>query len=879
MHVQKIWVLRGPNLWARSPVLEVELDLQHLNDPPTSSLPGLSDRLLAWLPTLGQRPATDGGPGDFARQLRDGSSLAHVLQQVTLELQSLAGCGVKFGLVHPTGRPGFYRVVIEFEEEKVGCACLGAAREVCVAALDDRPYDVPGKLHELRDLAHDVRLGPSTGAIVRAARRRKIPVRRLSSGSSLVQLGHGARARRICTAETDRTGAIAESIAQDKQLTRSLLQSVGVPVPEGRPVSDADDAWEAALELGLPVVVKPQYGNHGRGVATDLTTREQVIRAYQAACEEGSSIVVERYIPGVDYRILVIGDRVVAAALREPAHVIGDGRSTVRRLVDEVNKDPRRSDGHATVLSWIKLDPVSLAVLAEQGYTPESVPPAGVRVLIRRNGNLSTGGTATDVTDQIHPDVVARAVDAARVIGLDIAGVDVVVTDISRPLEEQRGAVVEVNAGPGLRMHLEPSAGKPRPVGEAIVDMLFPPGDGGRIPTVAVTGVNGKTTTTRLLAHLLRRPDRVVGMTCTDGMYVDGRRLDSRDCSGPRSARAVLLNPRVQAAVLETARGGILREGLGFDVCDVAVVTNIGQGDHLSLRGIETIEDLARVKRVVVEAVAPAGVAVLNAGDPLVAAMAGHCPGKVIFFARDGGKPVVAAHRRSGGRAAFVRGGALVFAEGDREEVLAPLAAVPLTHGGRVAFQVENALAAAAAAWALAVPPAEIRVGLASFAGDAGQVPGRFNVFRAGEATVIVDYAHNPSALAALVDALGQFPHRRRTLVFTGCNRRDADVVRMGTIVGGGFDRVILCEDRGNNDRADGELGALFRRGLAAGGRVAETVAADDERGAIARALRDAGPGDVVVLGVECIEDALALVRRTLPDGGNAACDLASPVL
>jgi cyanophycin synthetase len=531
------------------------------------------------------------------------------------------------------------------------------------------------------------------------------------------------------------------------------------------------------------------------------------------------------------------------------------------------------------VLSWIKLDPVSLAVLAEQGHTPESVPAAGVRVLIRRNGNLSTGGTATDVTDQVHPDVAARAVDAARVIGLDIAGVDMVVTDISRPLEEQRGAVVEVNAGPGLRMHLEPSAGKPRPVGQAIIDMLYPEGGDGRIPVVAVTGVNGKTTTTRLLAHLLGRPGRVVGMTCTDGMYVDGRRLDARDCSGPRSARAVLLNPRVEAAVLETARGGILREGLGFDTCDVAVVTNIGQGDHLSLRGIETVEDLARVKRVVVEAVAPAGFAVLNAGDPLVAAMAGHCPGKVIYFARDADNPVLAAHRRSGGRAAFVRGGAIVLAEGEREEVLAPLAEVPLTHGGRVAFQVENALAAAAAAWALAVPSAEIRAGLASFAGDAGQVPGRFNVFPAGDATVIVDYAHNPSALAALIDALDQFPHRRRTLVFTGGNRRDTDVVRMGEIVGGGFDRVIICEDRGNNDRADGELAVLFRRGLATGGRVAETLAAADEPDAIARALRDAGAGDLVVLGVESIDDALALVRRTLADGGNAACGLAPSLL
>jgi cyanophycin synthetase len=544
--------------------------------------------------------------------------------------------------------------------------------------------------------------------------------------------------------------------------------------------------------------------------------------------------------------------------------VVGDGRSTVAQLVAEVNKDPRRSDGHATVLSWIKLDAVSLAVLADQGCTPESVPPAGARVLIRRNGNLSTGGTATDVTDRVHPDVAARAVDAARAVGLDIAGVDVVATDIGRPLEGQRGAVVEVNAGPGLRMHLEPSAGKPRPVGEAIVSLLFPEGATGRIPVVAVTGVNGKTTTTRLVAHLLARPGAVVGMTCTDGMYVDGRRIDTRDCSGPRSARAVLLNPRVTAAVLETARGGILREGLGFDRCDVTVVTNIGSGDHLDLRGVETPRDLARVKRTVVEAVAPTGTAVLNAADPLVAPMAGHCPGSVTYFALDGGQPVLAAHRRAGGRAVFVRDACVMLAEGGREEVLVPLAQVPLTHQGRVAFQVENVLAAAAAAWSLGVPPEAVRAGLESFTGGPEQVPGRFNVLAAGGATVIVDYAHNPSALAAVVDALDRFPPGRRTLVFSGCNRRDADVIDMGRIAGDGFDRVLLYADRGQRDRADGELNALLRRGLASGARTPEVADSPDEFAAIETALRDLRPGEVAVLGVESVEKALDVVQTAL---------------
>ncbi len=859
MEFRDVWALRGPNIWARFPVFEVELDLGGTSSPP-DAVAGFRDRFLASLA---------GGAAAPASHLAADGTLAHALQHAALRLQTLAGSDVAFGATRETAQQAVYHVVVEYEEEALGRACLDAARALCLAAVHNHPFDSAAKLCELRELAHEVRLGPSTASIVAAARRRDIPVRRLNDGS-LVQLGHGARARRICTAETDRTGAIAETIAQDKELTRALLRAVGVPVPDGRSVADADDAWAAAEEVGTPVVVKPQFGNHGRGVATNLTTREQVARAHEAARQEGDAVLVETFAPGSDHRLLVIGDRLVAAALREPAQVVGDGRATVRELVAEVNKDPRRSDGHATVLSFIKLDPVALGVLAEQGYAPESVPPTGARVLIRRNGNLSTGGTASDVTDFVHPDVAARAVDAARVVGLDIAGVDVVATDVSRPLEEQRGVVVEVNAGPGLRMHLEPSAGKPRAVGEAILSMLFPEGQTGRVPTVAVTGVNGKTTTTRLIAHLLRRQGRVVGMTCTDGIFIDGRCIERKDCSGPRSARSVLLNPRVEAAVLETARYGILREGLGFDRCDVAVVTNIGGGDHLGRRGIDTPEQLARVKQVVVESVAPGGWAVLNADDPLVAGMAGRCPGAVVLFARDAGRPALAAHRAARGRAVFVRDGALVLAEGDREEVLLPLGRVPMTHSGQIAFQVENVLAATAAAWALGVPLPVVRAGLESFAGDAQQVPGRFNVFRGRGARVIVDYAHNATALAALVDALGPFGDGRRVLVFSGINRRDRDVVEMGEVIGRGFDRVVLYQDRDNLDRADGELNALLCRGFTAGGRVAQIKETHDEREAVAVALRHLEPGDLLVIGAESIDGVLAQVRSHLEAFGPA---------
>jgi cyanophycin synthetase len=852
MEFGRIWVLRGPNIWARVPVLEVELLQGSALSWPPNAAAAVAERLRDRIPGLRLAPI-DGQP----------LGIAALLQHLTLELQALCGSPVKFGLVRSTPEAGLNRVVIEYEEEEIGRACLDVARDACLAAIADAAYDGPARLTALREMAQDSRLGPSTRAIVTTAKKRNIPIRRLNR-DSLVQLGYGVRQCRICAAETDRTGAIAEAIAQDKELTRSLLQAVGVPVPEGRPVSGEEDAWCAAEELGLPVVVKPQDGNHGRGVATNLSTREQVVRAFAAARDEGSRVIVEQFIPGVDYRLLVVGDQLVAAALRAPAQVVGDGRSTIEQLIEEINRDPRRSDGHATVLSRIKLDAVALGVLADQGYAPESVPPAGVHVLIRRNANLSTGGTAMDVTDVVHPDVAARAVEAARVVGLDIAGVDIVATDISRPLEAQRGAVVEVNAGPGLRMHLEPSFGESRPVGEAIVSMLFPEGQTGRIPIVAVTGVNGKTTTTRLVAHLLQGVGRTIGMACTDGLYLDNRRINARDCSGPRSARAVLGNPLVHAAVLETARGGILREGLGFDRCNVAVVTNIGDGDHLSLRGIETLDDLARVKRTVVEAVADTGRAVLNAADPLVVTMADHCPGKVIYFARDADNPVLADHRRQGGEAVFVRNGSVTLARDDREQSLVELDRVPLTHGGLVGFQIENVLAGVAAAWALDTPLEVLRDLLETFRGDAVQAPGRFNVLTSDGATVIVDYAHNPSALAALVEALNQFPHRRRSLVFTACNRRDIDVVRMGEIIGDGFERVVLYQDQGNTDRADGDLNALLRRGLTRGTRVKEISDAPGESGAIDQALHDLRADDLVVIGVESIDEGLAHVQALL---------------
>ncbi|AKJ30320.1 cyanophycin synthetase [Caldimonas brevitalea] len=816
-------------------------------------LPGFEVRLRARFPEIGElQPSGRRHPP---------VTMAEALELAALRLQAQAGCAVSFSRTVRTPEPGVFQVVVEYTEEAVGRLAFELAQSLCQAALDDTPFDLAAALAQLRELDEDERLGPSTGSIVQAAVARGIPYRRLTRGS-LVQFGWGSRQRRIQAAEMDRTSAIAESIAQDKELTKKLLLAAGVPVPLGRPVSDAEDAWAAACEVGLPVVVKPRDGNQGKGVTVNIVTRDHLLLAYAAAHEISSDVMVERFIPGHDFRLLVVGDKLVAAARRDPPHVIGDGRHTIRQLVDQVNQDPRRGDGHATSLTRMRLDDIALARLAVQGYTPDSVPAKGKRVVLRNNANLSTGGTATDVTDDVHPEVAERAIAAAQMIGLDICGVDVVCETVHKPLEEQQGGVVEVNAAPGLRMHLSPSYGKGRGVGEAIVADMFEPGDDGRIPVVAVTGTNGKTTTVRLAAHLLGCSGKRVGMTNTDGVYIAGQRIDTGDCSGPRSARNVLMHPDVDAAVFETARGGILREGLAFDRCQVAVVTNIGQGDHLGLNYITTVEDLAVLKRVVVQNVAPDGMAVLNAADPIVAEMAHGCPGRVTFFAADRHVPVMAAHRAQGGRVVYVEGGAIVAAEGRRQHRI-PLSQVPLTRGGSIGFQVENAMAAVAAAWALDLDWDTIARGLRSFVNDADNAPGRFNVFDYGGATLIADYGHNPDAIAALSKAVESMPARRRSVVISGAgDRRDEDIRQQTEILGDAFDEVVLYQDQCQRGRADGEVLALLREGLAKARRTRHVVEIRGEFAAIDAALARLAPGDLCLILIDQIDEALAHIAQ-----------------
>lgn len=847
MEISRIRALRGPNLWSRYTSIEAIVSCNE-TEQHIAAITGFEDRLRARFPEIKFFETA---------RLEASFSMADVLECATLGLQAQAGCPVTFSRTIQTVEPGIYQVVVAYTEEAVGRLAFELAQTLCRAAFEDTPFDLVTALTSLRELDENIRLGPSTGAIVEAALVRGIPYRRLTEGS-MVQFGWGSRQRRIQAAETGFTSAIAESIAQDKEMTKLLLSAAGVPVPDGRSVSTAEDAWKAAQEIGAPVVIKPRDGNQGKGVAVNMKTEAEIKNAFAAAFAICTDVVIERFLPGQDYRLLVVGKQLIAAARRAPPEVIGDGVQTIRQLVEQINLDPLRGDGHASPLTKIKLDSIALATLAKQGHTTESIPQKGVPVPLRNNANLSTGGTATDVTDHVHPELAARAVEAAQMIGLDICGVDIVCESVLNTLEEQGGGVVEVNAAPGLRMHIRPSFGKGRPVGEAIISTLFADGSDGRIPVVAVSGTNGKTTTVRLIAHILTTNKYRVGMTSTDGVYIQNERIDTGDCSGPRSARNVLMHPDVDVAVLETARGGILREGLGFDRCNVAVVTNIGVGDHLGLNFICTVEDLAVVKRVIVQNVAPNGMAVLNAADPMVANMASSSAGGVTFFARDGNHAVLATHRAQGNRVLCLDGGTIVMTEGKFEHRI-ELTDIPITHNGLIGFQVENAMAAIGAVWALGIEWDVILQGLRTFRNSADTTPGRFNFFSHRGATVIADYGHNPDAIGALTRAVEAMPSRHRTVVISGAgDRRDEDLRRQTEILGDAFDNVILYEDQCQRGRADGEVLALLRQGLAGAKRTKTIKEIQGEFLAIDTALETLQAGDLCLILVDQVEEALA---------------------
>ncbi|AKJ30321.1 cyanophycin synthetase [Caldimonas brevitalea] len=713
--ILRVAYLNGPNLWTYRPVLEAWVDIGELEDFPSNKIPGFPERLVAWLPSLVEHRCGIGERGGFLQRLKEGTWPAHILEHVAIELQNLAGSQAGFGKARETGQRGVYKVAFRARNEQVGRACLAAARELVLAAMDGRPYDLPATLAGLRAMVDSLCLGPSTACIVDAAADRGIPSIRLTEGN-LVQLGYGVQQRRIWTAETDRTSAIAESVSSDKDLTKTLLASCGVPVPEGRVVSDAQDAWDAAEDIGVPVVVKPSDANHGRGVSIELSAREDVEAAFGVAEREGSEVIVERFVPGNEHRLLVVGNKVVAAARGEAAWVVGDGRSTVVELIDrQLNTDPRRGLTEDFPLNPILIDeePAVALELARQGLQPDSVPAAEQRVLVQRNGNV-----AFDVTDQVHPEVAAAATLAARIVGLDIAGIDLVAQDISQPLGPQHGAIVEVNAGPGLLMHLKPVDSPPRPVGRAIVDHLFPESQSGRIPVVGIAGTSGTAVIARLVSWLLQLNGRYVGLACSDGLYLDRRRVDSRPSADWAAGQRVLMNRSVEAAVIENGAVEILAHGLAYDRCLVGVVTDVSGADALAGFHVHEPQQVYNVLRTQVDVVLPEGTAVLNADDPLVAEMAPLCDGEVLFYGLDPELPALVEHRAQGGRVVFLRAGQVVIAEGDDEHVLGALASFPLAHDARSPVAAESLLAAVGAACALGLSPELIRAGASTFDPD-----------------------------------------------------------------------------------------------------------------------------------------------------------------
>lgn len=860
MKIERIRALRGPNLWSKNTSIEALVFCEE-NERVYDRFANIEMRVRTLVPGIGALRAT----GLELSQL----TLAHFLGKVALRLQVEAGSHVTFFHVADSAQTGYFRVVVQYEEEKLGMAAMEKAFDLVSAALAGESFDTAGTIQALHEIYEDNKLGPSTGSIVNAAVRRGIPIRRLTQGS-LVQLGWGSKARRIQAAETDTTSAISEAIAQDKDLTKNILAAAGVPVPKGFLCPTFEQALEAFNQLNRKdinkgVVVKPSDGNQGKGVTVNILDEDHLKIAFDAAKPYGSGVpIVEEFIPGHDYRFLVVGGKLVAAARREPPYVVADGKHTIRELVEIENKNPLRGEGHGSALSKLRLDEIAKARISKQGYTVDSVPESGVRVVLRNNANLSTGGTATDVTDNVHPDLANTVIQAAQLIGIEVCGVDVVCQRVDEPLESQGGGIVELNAAPGLRMHLEPSIGKGRDVGGVMIDFMFAPNDTARIPLVAVTGTNGKTTTVRLIEQILRYHNLRVGFTGTEGVMVNGHLVDTGDCSGPKSAAKVLMHPEADAAVLECARGGILREGLGFDQCDVGIVTNIGEGDHLGLNFIDSVEDLALLKSVLVQNVSPTGLVVLNADDKHTVAMAKLTQSRVLFFTSTPDNTVVAAHKTKK-QPVIVHDGRLIHISFDALEESIDLSEIPLTNNGLFIFQVQNVMCAIAAALGLNIPFQTIRAALASFQSTPDTVPGRFNFFEHRGGSVIADYGHNPDALATLVNTLKNIPATQRTVVLSAAgDRRDVDIIDQGRIVGGFFDNIILYEDACQRGRPDGETLSLLQQGIAQA-KPSKAPRIQEVRGefnAIQLALDETNSGDLALVLIDQVNEALDYLKK-----------------
>lgn len=870
MRIREINAMRGPNYWSvrRHKLIVMVLDLEEMEQRPTNTIPGFRERLEKMFPSMYSHRCSVGEPGGFFQRVDEGTWMGHVIEHVALEIQTLAGMDVGFGRTRGYGEEGVYNVVFAYMEEKVGRFAAKASVRICEALIAGEDYDLDADIQEMREIREAERLGPSTGSIVDEAASRGIPWIRLNK-YSLCQLGYGANQKKIQATVTSQTSSIGVELACDKEDTKYLLEQAEVQVPKGEIIRTEAGLKDAVEYIGYPLVTKPIDGNHGRGITVDINSWEEALEGFRAAKEVSRSVIVERFITGEDYRILVINHRLVAAAKRTPAHVVGDGKSTLQQLIDEVNKDPRRGYGHEKVLTQITVNDLTKSIIASYGYTLETVPKAGERVILKDTANLSTGGTSEDVTDIVHPANVFMAERISKIIDLDICGIDVMTTDISKPLEETGGAVLEVNAGPGFRMHLAPSEGLPRNVAADVIDMLFPPGSTSRIPIVAVTGTNGKTTTTRLIAHMAKMKGFKVGYTTSDGVYIQNRMLMKGDCTGPASSEFVLKDPTVNFAVLECARGGLLRAGLGFHNCDIGIVTNVA-ADHLGLKGIHTLEQLAKVKGVIPETVHKDGYAILNADDELVYAMRKNVECNVALFSMDENNPHIRAMAKVGGISAVYENGYITICRGDWKLRVIKAVNVPLTFGGKATFMIQNVLPAVLTAYIKGFSIDDIKVSLETFIPSPGQTPGRLNLFNFENFQVLLDYAHNPAGLRALQDMIEKMESTVKIGIIAGVgDRREEDTQELGAIAAEMFDEIIIRQDKHLRGRTETEIIQMLDDGIKKAGLNKKTTIIPSEEEAITHAIKNAPKGALIVICSDVIPEALNLVAKFKEEEAN----------
>jgi len=881
MKILKTQTLRGPNYWSirYKKLIVIRLDLAELTNTLTNEIPGFYEGLVEVLPGLVEHHCSPGERGGFLSRVQQGTMMGHVIEHVVLELQTLAGMPVGFGRTRETSTPGVYQVVFEYVDEQAGRYAARAALRLCQSLVEVGHYpqsELSQDISDLRDFAMQSSLGPSTENIVREAEIRGIPWMQLGA-RSLIQLGYGVHQKRIQATLSSRTGILGVELACDKEGTKRVLRDCGVPVPRGTVIYYLDELERAIEDVGgFPIVIKPLDGNHGRGITINIDNWDLAEEAYDAAKAVSKGVIVERFYRGRDHRVLVVNGKVVAVAERVPAHVIGDGQSTISELIEQTNRDPRRGQGHDNILTRIELDRQSWELLDRQGLELDTVLEAGEVCYLKATANLSTGGVAIDRTDEIHPENIWLCQRVAKIIGLDIAGIDVVTQDISQPLRDVDGVIVEVNAAPGFRMHFCPSEGIPRNVAEPVLDMLFPRGTPSRIPILSITGTNGKTTTTRLLAHIIKQTGQTVGYTTTDGIYLGGYLVEKGDTTGPQSAQVILQDPTVEVAVLETARGGILRSGLGFTECDVAIVLNVA-ADHLGIGDIDTVEDLAHLKSVVPETARPNGYAILNADDPLVVAMAERVKAQIAYFSMNPDNEILRTHTQQGGLAAVYENGYLSILKGDWTLRIEQAVNVPLTMGGRALFMIANALAASLAAFAHGIKIEDIRTALATFQASVGQTPGRMNLFNLGRFHAMVDYAHNPHSFEALGSFVRSWPGERIGVVGGPGDRRDEDFVTLGKLAAGMFDRILIKEDDDTRGRPRGDGAKLILQGLeAAKTSIAyETILNETE--AINTALDHAPEGSLVVIFPESVTRAISLIEARHPQADLALPPNVSP--